>query len=235
VSGRPSVRLVTGEARPTQTDGIRGRTLFPSPDFSHWPPFGRLAETWAVGSETPDPHPHVREEVVIHALSGALGVFDEAHRRTAVPPGAVTVLTAVREQVHDVNPQPGARAHWLALVLQLPLETPEPKLPFQLAAAVPEDGAKSGLSELRVVGARGPVQSALGLEMRRLTFEKPTDVALPVDPQDSVLIYVLAGRARVADTRLSAGSGFLGEGMLDLSISGEPDTQLIWAAVPNPT
>ena len=231
----PSVRLVVGTARLTQTEGIRGRTLFPSPDFSHWPPFDRLAETWAVGTEIPDPHPHVREEVVIYTLSGTLWVYDEAHHGTVVPPGSVTALAAVRKQVHDVNPKPGARAHWLALVLRLPLDTPDPRVPNQIAAAVPEDSFRSGLKELRVVGDRGPIQSTLGLEMRHLTFEKPTDVVVPVAEQGSALVYVIAGRARVANRNLSAGGGFLGEGMRDVSISGEPATRLIWAAVPRHT
>jgi redox-sensitive bicupin YhaK (pirin superfamily) len=231
----PSVRLVVGKARLTRTEGIRGRALFPSPDFSHWPPFERLAETWAVGSEIPDPHPHTREEVVIYALSGSLSVYDEARHRTEVPPGFVTALAAVQEQVHDVTPKPGERAHWLALVLHLPADTPTPKIPFQMAAALPEDTSGSGFEELQVLGDRGPIRSTVGLEMRSLTFAKPTDVDVPVAEQRTALVYVLAGRARVANRSLSAGGGFLGEGMPNLSISGEPATRLIWATVPRHT
>jgi redox-sensitive bicupin YhaK (pirin superfamily) len=230
-----AVRLVVGKARVTRAEGIKGRTLFPSPDFSHWPPFERLAETWAVGTEIPDPHPHVREEVVIYALSGTLWVYDEARHSTEVPPGSATALAAVQKQVHDVNPKPGARAHWLALVLHLPLDTPGPRVPYQMAAAVPEDSSRSGLKELHVVGDSGPVRSTIGLDMRHLTFEKSTEIDVPVAEQRTALVYVLAGRARVANRSLSAGSGFLGEGMLDLSISGEPATRLIWASVPRRT
>jgi redox-sensitive bicupin YhaK (pirin superfamily) len=231
----PAVRFVVGKARVTQTEGIRGRTLFPSPDFSHWPPFERFAETWAVGTEIADPHPHAREEVVIYALSGSLRVYDEARHATEVPPGSVTALAAVQKQVHDVNPKRGTKAHWLAIVLRLPPDTPEPRVPLQTAAAVPEDRSRSGLKELRLVGDGGPVRSTIGLDLRHLLFEKSTEAHVPVAPQRTALVYVLAGQARVANQRLSAGSGFLGEGVPDLSISGAPATRLIWASVPSST
>ena len=230
-----AVRLVVGKARVTQVEAMEGRTLFPSPDFSHWPPFERFAETRAVGTEMPDPHPHVREGVVVYALSGTLWVYDEGRHCTVVSPGSVTVLTAVGKQVHDVNPKPGARAHWLALVLQLPLGTDEPKVPYQMAAAVPEAGPRPGIKELRLIGDRGPVRSTFGLEMRDLTFEKSAEVDVSVPEHRTALVYVLAGRARVAHRDLSAGSGLLEEGVPDLSISGEPDTRLVWASVPRPT
>jgi len=232
--GGPTARIVTGKARVTRTEGTRGRTLFPSPDFSHWPPFEMLAEAWALGTEVPDPHPHVREEVVVYALSGSLWVYDDARQCTVVPPGSAAGLTAVQRRVHDVNPKPGERAHWFALVLHLSPDIPELRLPFQVAAAVSVDRSRSGLRELRVVGDQGPIRSTLGLEMRHLTFEEATEARVPVDERRAVVVYVISGRARVADRSLTSGGGFLGEGMRDLSISGGRATRLIWASVPRP-
>ena len=147
----------------------------------------------------------------------------------------MSTLAAVRRKVHDVNPKPGARAHWLAMVLHLPLGMAEPKAPFQLAAAVPEASSRSGLRELRVVGAKGPVRSTIGLEARDVTFERATNVDVPVVEHHAMLAYVLAGRARVVRRSLSAGCGLLMEGMPYLSISGERGTRLVWASVPRPS
>jgi len=215
-----------------RTDGTEGRTLFPSPEFSHWPPFERFAETFAVGTETPDPHPHDREEVVVYVLSGGLWVYDDSRRRTEVPPGSLAVLSTMRERVHDVTPPPGSKSHWLSLVLRLPYGTPEPGIANQTAAAVAEPHARSGVQELRVVGERGPARSALGLEIRDLNFERSADVEVPDTETSATLVYVLAGRARAAGTDLPAGSGLLAEGLPRLTIAGDPATRVLWASIP---
>lgn len=225
------VRLVVGASRSTRTDRTEGRTLFPSPSFSHWPPFETLAETTTVGGGPPDPHPHSREEVVNYVLSGSLEVCDAQRRCTEVSAGAASLLATMREEVHDVNASPGARAHWLSLVLRLPPGTPEPTAPHQHGPAVPIGGSSSRIGRANVVGERGPVRSVLGLEMQDVVFHEAAESAFPVEERRSALVYILSGSARAADRDLPAGSGLLAEGIPRIPISAEKGSRLILASV----
>jgi len=231
VSRPPSARIVTGAARVTQTAGTEGRTLFPSPAFSHWPPFEMLAETTEEGTGAADPHPHAREEVVNYVLSGSLEVRGENRRTVEVPEGAANLLATVRHQDHDVGPAPGARAHWVSLVLHLPPGVAEPRVPLQTAPSQSAPNAPPGLRVRRITGDDGPLHSVLGLEMRDAQFQEYLEIDLPIEPGRTALVYVLAGRVKVANRELTAGSGLLSEGLAGLPTSGEQGSRFIFASV----
>ena len=225
------VRLVSGTAHVMQMDGTEGRTLFPSTEFSHWPPFETLAERTMVGSGAPDPHPHTDQEVVNYVLSGTLLIYDETHRCTEVPTGSVSLLDTRRMQVHDVNPASGTTAHWLALVLHLPPGTAEPKRAHQIAPAAPLASLPSGVEGSSVVGLPGRVLSILGLEMWDVRFRESSEVVLPVPENRTALVYVLEGGARAADRDLPRGGGLQAEGLPKLPVQGEPGSRLMYASV----
>lgn len=228
---RTGARLVVGSARVTRLDGTEGRTLFPSPDFTHWPPFEMLAETSTIGSHAVEPHSHAREEVVNYVLSGRLMVYDENRRGHEVPNGSANLLTAARQQVHDVGPKAGARAHWISLVLRLPRDAAEPEESSQTGPTLPLPNPPAGLSISSVVGDSGPIRSVLGLDMQDVLFRETIETELPLEPPRTALIYVLGGRARVAKKELSVGGGLLSEGPTSLSISGDRGSRLIFASV----
>ena len=224
-------RLVSGTARITRMEGTEGRTLFPSPEFSHWPPFEVLVETTTVGSGAPDPHPHTDEEVVNYVLSGALLIYDETRRCTELPTGSVSLLATRRSQVHDVNPKPGTTAHWISLVLHLPHGAAEPKRSYQTAPATPLANLPPGIAGSSVVGLPGPVLSILGLEMWDVRFRESGQIEFPVGEGRTALVYVLEGGTRAGDRNLPAGDGLLAEGLSKLSIRGEGGSRLMYASV----
>ena len=226
-----AVRIVTGKARVTQTDGTQGRTLFPSPEFSHWPPFETLVESSMVGSGAPDPHSHEREEVANYVISGTLLVYDEDRRCTELPAGSVSLLSTVRRQSHDVNPQPGTTAHWIALVFRLPRGTAEPKLSYQSAPANSLAGLPPGVEGSSIVGEPGPVRSVLGLEMRAIHFREPHETEVPIGADRTAVVYVLDGVIRATSRELPAGSGLLVDGLSHLSVRGERGSRLMYASV----
>ncbi len=230
-AGGGAVRLVSGKAHVTETDGAEGRTLFPSLEFSHWPPFETLVESTMVGRGDPDPHPHADQEVVTYVLSGSLLVYDGERHGTEVPSGSVCLLSTVQTQVHDVNPKPRTTAHWLSLVLHVPQGTREPKRPYQIAPATPLAGAAPGVVESVLVGPPGPIHSVLALEMRDVAFDRTGGVTLPVGEDRTAAVYVLEGAARAAGRDLPAGSGLLADGVSELAVAGERGSRLMYASV----
>lgn len=229
--GRIDVRLVSGKAHVMQTDGTLGRTLFPSPEFSHWPPFETLVESSMAGNGAPDPHPHAGQEIANYVISGTLLIYDQDHHCTEIPPGSVSLLSAVRPQIHDVNPKPRTTAHWISLVLHLPRGTAEPERPYQTAPATPLPDLPPGLEVLSIVGEPGPVRSVLGLVMREVNFHEAQEVELPVGKDRTAVIYVLDGGTRTANRDLPAGSGLLADGVSTLSVRGERGSRLMYASV----
>lgn len=228
---RGGARIVAGKAHVTQTDGTQGRTLFPSPEFSHWPPFETLVESSMMGSGAPDPHPHTGQEVANYVISGTLLVYDEERRCTEIPAGSVSLLSTVRSQLHDANPKPGTTAHWIALVLRLPRGTVEPKRSYQNAAASPLANLPPGVEESSIVGEPGPVRSVLGLEMRDVHFRESQEIELRIGEDRTAVVYVLEGAARAASRDLPAGSGLLADGLSTLSVRGERGSRLMYASV----
>lgn len=228
------LRIVSGPASVMRAGSTEGRTLFPSFQFSHWPPFKMLVETWMNGGEVPDPHPHVREEVVTYVLSGSLEYFDERRRSTPGPAGSVGVLTAPREMVHDISPPAGTRTHWLTLILQWQGDAPVGASQFRTGTATPLPGMPPGVSELGVVGEGGPVQSGLGLELRDVQLADGRETELSVGEHRSALVYVLDGHVRAAQQDLPAGSGLLADGLPALAAAGIRPSRLIFATVMRP-
>lgn len=225
------VRLVSGLAHVLQMDGTEGRTLFPSTEFSHWPPFENLTETTMVGSGAPDPHPHADQEVVNYVLSGTLLVYDETRGCTEVPTGSVSLLETRRPQVHDVNPKPGTTAHWIALVLRLPPGTAEPKRAYQTAPTTVLTNLAPGVEGVSVVGPPGRVLSILGFEMWDVRFREASEVVFPIGEDRTALVYVLEGRTRAADRDLPRGGGLQVEGLSKLTARGEPGSRVMYASV----
>lgn len=230
-SGPVGGRIVVGAARVMDTGGTRGRTLFPSPTFSHWPPFEMLVDVSTVAGSEPDPHPHADEEVVNYVLAGTLAVYDEERRATEIPTGSVNVLTTVRAQSHDVLPKPGTAARWLSLILRLPRGASDPPHPYQNVPTAPLADLPRGLEGRAVVGSPGSARSLLGLELRDVRFVEARSWSMPVAPGRSALVYSLEGSSRVAGRDLPAGSGLLADGVPSLELEGASAARLLVATV----
>jgi redox-sensitive bicupin YhaK (pirin superfamily) len=231
-SARPlETRLVSGRAHVMQLGNMVGRTLFPSPEFSHWPPFERLAEVVDDGPEAADPHAHGREEVVLYVLSGGLVENDAEHRSTELAAGSASLLATSKDTVHDVGPIAGARTRWFSLILRLAEGTPGANRTYQTSPATPLREPPPGLSGVTVVGDDA-LRSPSGLRMLDLSFPEARETELPIGEGRDALVYVLDGHARVEGQDLPAGYGLLGQGRVLLTASGETGTRFIFATVP---
>lgn len=228
----PARRLVSGQARETQLDGVDGRTLFPSPDFTYWPPFERFAEAVGMAVEAPDLHAHRREEVVMYVLSGRLGEHDEGQPVSEIPAGSVRLLATGPETVHDTSPATGGRTHWVSLVIRRLDDVRDPTPARQSSPVVPWAAAPPGLAGSAVVGPGSSVRSPSGLRLFDVRFPDVREAELPVGPAADALVYVLEGRAQVEGRELAAGAGLLSSGWETLRTRGAGGTRLIFAAVP---
>ncbi len=229
VGGEGRGRIVAGVAHSMEMGETRGRTLFPSPEFSHWPPFEALVEVTTVGAPDPDLHPHAEEEVVNYVISGSLLHYDEQRRATEVPAGSVSLFSTVRRQMHDLGPKPSTTAHWLSLILRLPRGATDPAAAHQVAPATRLPALAPGVMEGSLVGASGPIRSQLGLEMRDLRWSEDRQVVLRAGRSE--LLYVVDGHARAADEDLPAGSGLLADGLTSVPVWGARGTRLVHASV----
>jgi redox-sensitive bicupin YhaK (pirin superfamily) len=230
----PSPRIVQGTAHSTVTGSTEGRMLFPSPEFVAWPPFEALADTTALGGNPPVLHPHRREEVVNYPVTGSLVEEDEQGRPTEIPMGTVSHLVTLTERRHDVNPTDGTRARWVSLALYLPADAAEPPRPHRVAPAEAVPGSPPGVRWLRLVGARGPVRSAAGLEMLDITIDRPLAFEVPIEDDRWAVAYVVDGTAQVAGRDLARFGGLLASGLSTMSLRATPTTRLIVATVPRP-
>jgi redox-sensitive bicupin YhaK (pirin superfamily) len=224
-------RVSFGHASRMETDRTFGRTLFPSPGFSHWPPYEALAEVTAVGRSGPEPHAHAREEVLNYVLSGRLNLLDDQQRTSEVPMGSASLFTTVRERTHDLYPRREEQSHWLALVLRLPAHTPDPPEPHQMAAGTRVPGGREGVVATRIVGPEGPLRSVLGLEAFDLQFRDPVPFDLRVEAGRSALLFIVEGRARLGGRILESGDGVLQEDPQSLALELESPGRVFFATV----
>jgi redox-sensitive bicupin YhaK (pirin superfamily) len=216
-----------------EVEGTKGRTLFPSPEFPPWPPFGSLLDTFARGIGDSDEHAHRGEEVVNYVLSGVLLNRDEKNQSTELTEGSVNALTAVHERVHDVWPKPGGTAHWLSVTLLCPPGMAEPVPAYRSGPATTLPNRTPGLRWRRAVGEPAVVRSALGLELSDLAFLEAGALGVPVGTERTAVVYVLEGKLRADGRELEAGGGVLVSGHATVALDAEPGTRAILASVPS--
>lgn len=156
------------------------------------------------------PHPHRGFETVTFILSGSLAHHDTGGHQSVIGAGGVQWMTAGSGLIHaEVSPpafkRTGGPLEILQLWVNLPsrLKMTEPRYTGVQADAIPALPLAGGAGTLHLVsgafgGQDGPIRSLTGVFMSTVTLLAGAAVELPAPAGRAVLLYVVAGRVRVA-------------------------------------
>lgn len=214
-STREAARVV-GATRQTEGAGFVVRRPFPVPGLSYVDPFLLIDEMGpadygpgeAVGA--PD-HPHRGFETVTYMLEGEFEHEDSAGHRGTLGAGDVQWMTAAGGIVHSEEPserirRQGGRVHGFQIWLNLParLKMSTPRYQEVKSERIPRAATPDGKAQVRVIAGRALGTSAVIDTHTPITYQDWTlapgaDVTVELHGDETALVYVFEGQARVGD------------------------------------
>lgn len=229
---RETTRIITAH-RQTEGGGFVVRRPLPTRGVDVLDPFLLIDEMGPVDYRpgealgAPD-HPHRGFETITYILDGELEHADSAGHRGALGPGDVQWMTAGAGIVHAEMPsrrirEQGGRVHGFQIWVNLPgrLKMTRPRYQEVPAARIPAVATPDGLAQGRVIagealGVRAAIDTQARVVYQDWSLAQGADVALPLAPEYSALVYVFEGAARVG----AAGQA-IREGQLAVLGAGE--------------
>jgi redox-sensitive bicupin YhaK (pirin superfamily) len=167
-------------------------------------------------------HPHRGFETVTYMLAGSMRHRDHMGNEGHLKPGSVQWMTAAHGVIHSEMPEQGqGRLHGFQLWINLPAsEKMKPphyqEFGAEMIPVVPlADGAYVKVIAGEFISDSGKVTGPVtGVATRPLYFDvlltEGQDIRIPVDEQQTVLIYVYEGDLNVDDSDSSLTEGQLG-------------------------
>jgi redox-sensitive bicupin YhaK (pirin superfamily) len=214
----------------------RVRQVLAPGNWSESDPFLMLAEDWFPPGTFGD-HPHRGFETVTLVLEGGVEHRDNHGGHGVLHPGDAQWMTAGRGVVH--SEEAVGHAHTLQLWVNLPrrLKMTEPRYQDLRANEVPV--RQLGGATLRVYsGASGdvvaPTRNHVPVTMIEIVAEAGATFTIDIAAQFNTFIYVLAGRARVADTEAQAGQVvWLAQDGDELAVAADESLRaILWGGSP---
>jgi len=157
------------------------------------------------------PHPHVGLQTVTYLFSGAIEHRDSLGSVQVISPGDVNWMTAGRAITHAETVVPGSGTlHGIQTWVGLPRERRKmaPSFEHFSAAALPRVEFP-GASAVVIAGAlgehRSPVPSFLPLTYLDLSLQPGAELALPVQPDHELALYVAVGEVTLGATAVPTG------------------------------
>jgi redox-sensitive bicupin YhaK (pirin superfamily) len=162
------------------------------------------------------PHPHRGFETVTFILEGELAHLDSGGHESIIRAGGVQWMTAGAGLVHaELSPasfkQAGGPLEILQLWVNLPgrLKMTAPAYVGLQREDIPVLQLDSGKVRVQVIsgeleGARGPVESLIGIRMLTVELDAGAQVSLPAPLGHNVFLYVVKGDASVGEVALKA-------------------------------
>src|SRR5262245_55841698 len=224
-------RLVTAH-RQTEGAGFVVRRPIPTLGLELVDPFLLIDEMGpieygpgeAVGA--PD-HPHRGFETVTYALDGEFQHEDSAGHHGSLGPGDVQWMTAGGGIIHSEEPsrrirEEGGRVHGFQIWVNLPraLKMTQPRYQEVSAARIPEAATADGKARVRIIagealGVRAVIDTHTPIVYQDWTLAAGADASVDVKQDETALVYVFEGSARVGDSATIIRDGqlaILGEG-----------------------
>jgi redox-sensitive bicupin YhaK (pirin superfamily) len=162
------------------------------------------------------PHPHRGFETVTFILEGELAHLDSGGHESIIRAGGVQWMTAGAGLVHaELSPasfkQAGGPLEILQLWVNLPgrLKMTAPAYVGLQREDIPVLQLDGGKVRVQVIsgeleGARGPVESLIGIRMLTVELDAGAQVSLPAPLGHNVFLYVVKGDASVGEVALKA-------------------------------
>ena len=162
------------------------------------------------------PHPHRGFETVTFILEGELGHYDSGGHESVIRAGGVQWMTAGSGLIHaELSPpefkQRGGPMEILQLWVNLPsrLKMTKPAYVGLQRDDMPSVKVAGGRSELKLIsgefeGAKGPVESLIGLFMATVSLQSGAKLTLPALRDHNVFFYVVRGAIRIGGTEVPA-------------------------------
>lgn len=248
-SARPrSVRATTLLHEAQRGAGFRAVGLRGIPGFS-MDPFLNL-DAFHMSEPTFPPHPHAGFSAVTYMFEGSPGAFinrDSLGDRCRIGPGALHWTQAGRGMMHEEIPEHrGVDCHGLQMFVKLRSdhEHAEPRAFHLDAEQIPVLTTPEGARVRVVCGSLGDTRSPLTelltpILLLDVQLLAGVHVVLPVEPEHTCLLLVLAGAGAVgpegSETAITAHTavGFEHDGpVVSLRARGEPLHALLVAAAP---
>jgi quercetin 2,3-dioxygenase len=248
-------RLVTAH-RQTEGAGFVVRRPFPTFGLELVDPFLLIDEMgpveYAPGEAVGAPdHPHRGFETVTYALEGEFQHEDSAGHRGSLGAGDVQWMTAGGGIIHSEEPSrriqaDGGRVHGFQVWVNLParLKMTQPRYQEVKSERIPRAQTNDGKARVRVIagsalGANAVIDTHTPIVYQDWTLEPGADVTVNLEHDETALVYVFEGSARVGDSGETVGDGqlaILGEGnvvrLRGPESSGEHGRLLLLAGTP---
>jgi quercetin 2,3-dioxygenase len=207
------VRLVTAH-RQREGAGFIVRRPIPSADLEQVDPFLLIDEMgpvdYAPGEAVGAPdHPHRGFETVTYALEGEFEHEDSAGHRGTLGPGDVQWMTAGGGIIHSEEPsrrirEAGGRVHGFQIWLNLPasLKMTQPRYQEVPSGRIPTAASADGKARVRVIagealGVRAVIDTHTPITYQDWTLERGGDATVALGAEQSAMVYVFGGSARV--------------------------------------
>lgn len=157
------------------------------------------------------PHPHVGLQTVTYLFSGAIEHRDSLGSVQVIRPGDVNWMTAGRAITHAETVVQGSGAlHGIQTWVGLPRERRKMEPAFEhFSAAVLPRVQFPGAEVVVIAGAlgeqRSPVPSFLPLTYLDLNLQAGAELALPLQPEHELALYVASGEVTLGGTVVPKG------------------------------
>jgi redox-sensitive bicupin YhaK (pirin superfamily) len=237
---REVAQLITAH-RQTEGAGFVVRRPVPTVGLDQLDPFLLIDEMgpvdYAPGEAVGAPdHPHRGFETISYILDGELEHEDSAGHRGTLGPGDVQWMTAGAGIIHSEEPsrrvqREGGRVHGFQVWLNLParLKMTQPRYQEVPAAGIPVAATADGNARVRVIagtalGTKAVIDTHTPITYQDWTLQVGGDASVAIEKDQTALVYVFGGEARVGDTGRVVRDGqlaVLGEGEAVRLRSGE--------------
>jgi quercetin 2,3-dioxygenase len=223
--------------------GVRMTRVIGTPRLDHFDPFLLLDE---FRSDNPDDyiagfpdHPHRGFETVTYMLAGRMKHGDNQGNTGLLGPGSVQWMTAGRGIVHSEFPQQVEGLMWgFQLWVNLPAsdKMTAPRYQDIQGDDIPETNLGNGITARVIAGELGGVNGAVtGVATEPVYYDLHLDAGsaytVPLPPRHNAFVYVYAGTAEVAATRVERGElALLTQGDSLALAAGEEGCRLILVA-----
>jgi hypothetical protein len=224
--------------------GFPVRRPFPIPAFSHFDPFLLIDHLgpvqWQPGTALGAPdHPHRGFETVTYVLAGENEHRDSYGNTDVLRPGDVQWMTAGGGVIHSEMPterfhREGGVQEGFQIWVNLPSSDKmmTPRYQTLRAADIPQATSEDGRVAVRVIageslGRTARIDTRVPIQMLHFTIQPGGALTQSVPEEQSGLIYVFKGTARIGSEKRA-----VGEGQAALLESGDSVEIAVDAAAP---
>ena len=204
--------------------GFPVRRPFPIPAFSHFDPFLLIDHLgpvhWPPGGALGAPdHPHRGFETVTYVLAGENEHRDSFGNSDVLQPGDVQWMTAGAGVIHSEMPttrfhREGGVQEGFQIWVNLPAadKMMTPRYQTLRAADIPQATSADGRVNVRVIagnslGKSARIDTRVPIQMLHFTIAPGGAVEQAVPPEQSALLYVFRGTARIGAERRAVREG----------------------------